>query len=210
MNGWRASKWVMSRQRRKFNACLVAVALLATDTCNAVAQDVPRPSLQFASAEAGYQTTSGLLGRPVLVSRSDVETSGARVRSVEIIDGPSPIQSPAADPAFKAVLLTPRGSTGRPIPTQLASLPDVQEPIAKEPESPAGPSPAAVSSTTAKIVPEPSAHDRVPARPVERLAPTTRSAMPIQKPASRPKTAQPERPSYGTAEIAATRAFTRF
>ncbi len=203
----------MSRQQRKFDAWLVAVAFFATGTGNVVAQDVPRPALQFASAEVGYQTATGLLGKPVVVSRSDVETSGARVRSVEIIDGPSPIQSPAADPAFKAVLLTPRGSTGRPIQTQLANLPDVQEPVAKEPEPPAA-TPAApsysLSSTTTRIVPEPSVHEHVPVRPVERLAPTTRSAAPTQKSASRPKAAQPERPSYGTAEIAATRAFTRF
>jgi hypothetical protein len=205
-----ASKWVMSKEQRKFDAWLLAVALLATDTSNVVAQDVPRPSLQFASAEVGYQTATGLLGKPVVVSRSDVETSGARVRSVEIIDGPSPIQSSAADPAFKAVLLTPRGSTGRPIQTLLANLPDVPEPVAKEPEHPRVQSPS-LASTNARIVPEPSSvHERVPARPIERLAPTTRSAASIQKSAPRPKTTQPDRPSYGTAEIAATRAFTRF
>lgn len=200
----------MSSEKRQFDAWLVAVALLAIEPGYALAQDVPRPSLQFASAEPGNPAVAGLLGKPVLVSRSDVETSGARVRSVEIIDGPSPIQSPAADPAFKAVLLTPRGSTGRPIPTQMANLPtDVPEPVAKAPEPPAMPPPS-LASTKANIVPESPAHERVTARPVERLTPTTRSAVPIQKAAPRPKAAQPERPSYGAAEIAASRAFTRF
>src|ERR1700730_14905673 len=136
----------MSSEKRQFNAWLVAVALLAIEPGHALAQDVPRPSLQFASAEPGNPAVAGLLGKPVLVSRSDVETSGARVRSVEIIDGPSPIQSPAADPAFKAVLLTPRGSTGRPIQMQLANLPDVPEPVAKEPEHPIEPPPSPASA----------------------------------------------------------------
>jgi hypothetical protein len=196
-------------QHKKFDIWLVAVALLATGADTAVAQDVPRPALQFASADVGNQSAAGLLGKPVVVSRSDVESSVARVRSVEIIDGPSRVQSPTADPAFKAVLLTPRGSTGRPIQMQMANLPDIQEPVAKEPEtsSLAPPKPSA-PVTTAKIVPEPSVNQRVSVPPVLRAAPTTRSATPKSNPL--PKAIQPARPSYGPTEIAASRAFTRF
>src|SRR4051812_7713874 len=56
------------------------------------------------------------LGTPVVVSRADVDSPLARVRGLEVVldSAPAVEISTAADPAFKAVLLTPLGSTGRP------------------------------------------------------------------------------------------------
>ena len=55
------------------------------------------------------------LGKPVLVSRADVESPLGRVRSFQLDASSNTGESRVADPAFKAVLLTPRESTGRPV-----------------------------------------------------------------------------------------------
>src|SRR5262249_7552428 len=60
-------------------------------------------------------TSVAALGKPVLVSRADVESPLARVRSLQFDASSSSSESRVADPAFKAVLLTPRESTGRPV-----------------------------------------------------------------------------------------------
>jgi hypothetical protein len=91
----------------------------------------------------------------VLVSRSDVESSSARARSVAIIEGPNQPQTPVADPAFKAVLLTPRGSTGRPVQLDMGKIPKSLEPPAANEPPPSAPvaTPAAAAPASSPIPP---------------------------------------------------------
>jgi hypothetical protein len=200
--------------------------------------------MRLASIETQRQPYSVLLGRPVLVSRSDVQSSSARARSIEVIDGPSSPQTPIADPAFKTVLLTPRGSTGRPVQIDMGNIPQSLEPVpAKEP--PPAPMPAAATpppasppalpaetspAASATPVPPPpiakSSIGRVPppapkavgpglTKPAPEasvtkqasLPPSTHSAPAISPPKS---TVHSEHSNYGAAEIAASRAFTRY
>lgn len=96
------------------------------------------------------------VGRAVILSRSDVESALVRVRRIELNAGDAPDRR-TADPAFKAILLTPRDSTGRPVPIQLASLPTAEEAASAAAES-AGPK---------KSEPETSAPERK--RPAARI-----------------------------------------
>src|SRR6516225_8881163 len=105
----------MSKELRRIGVGFAALTLCASGQVARTQEAIPHAAMQLASIEPQHQISSALLGKPVLVSRSDVESSSARARSVAIIEGPNQPQTPVADPAFKAVLLTPRGSTGRPV-----------------------------------------------------------------------------------------------
>ena len=151
------------------------------------------------------------LGTPVVVTRSDVESPLGRVRSLEFdttTNGPPR----AADPAFKAVLLTPRESTGRPAqpvapdlttvepePTQPKDSMKLQSysPVDVEPEKPVAP-------PTQRGQPRPTTQQpkRVTVR--EATAPPRAPRPAVAAPAPRAA------PRFGAAEIAASRAFTRF
>lgn len=166
-------------------------------------------------------TENAPLGKPVVVSRFDSEASASRVRSVEILpDSVQSVQSaPTADPAFKAVFLTPRGSTGRPVPIQMANFAKPDESASTPQETAKPPEPA---STSTALIPQVKVTPRLPpadpsprpsphaAKKPEASRPEYRSHSPEPKPNARPQVAKTERSNYGAAEIGATRAFTRF
>ena len=206
------------------------------------------------------------LGKPVLVSRADVEFPLGRVRSFQLDASSNTGESRVADPAFKAVLLTPRESTGRPVQPVIP----LYELASGTPSRHAGRCAAdkrqaatAKTEATTPAKPQPAGRPVQPVNPPNELAsgpphvtpadapptkgqaatvkmePTT-PAKPQPKriaskpPASRPtpatpqhaaagganipavarRTAKPAEPKsgggFGRAEIAATRAFTRF
>jgi hypothetical protein len=186
---------------------------------NAGAQDVPRglePLLKVASATP-FGAERGL-GSPVVFSRTDVETPLTRIRSLSADPGArhdlgsagasTEAGAALADPAFKAVLLTPRGSTGRPVQPTYELPPEEEVPVgpATAPRQEASLPPA----TRHEIKPLPQMRHESSPLSVNRPVGNQRSA-----PAARPKsapvaTARREGPRGGPAEIAATRAFTRF
>jgi hypothetical protein len=192
----------------------------AAAVTNAAAQDVSRglePLLKVASAMP-FGAERGL-GSPVVFSRTDVETPLTRIRSLSADPGaPNDLGSAGAntearaalaDPAFKSVLLTPRGSTGRPVQPTYEPPPEVAVPVgpATAPRQEASLPPA----TRHEIKPLPQMrHEPSPLSVNRPNIGNQRSA-----PAARPKpapvaTARREGPKGGPAEIAATRAFTRF
>ena len=157
------------------------------------------------------------LGKPVIVSRADVESPLGRVRSLQLDASAQTGETRVADPAFKAVLLTPQESTGRPVQPIIP----LHELTSGVPHS----TPADAEATKVQAATEKAA----PARPAK--AQPTRTAS--KPPASRPTFAAPKqaiagaanlavakRPTkpvepksaggFGRSEIAATRAFTRF
>jgi hypothetical protein len=186
---------------------------------NAGAQEVPRglePLLKVASATP-FGAERGL-GSPVVFSRTDVETPLTRIRSLSADPGARPdlgsvgasteASAALADPAFKAVLLTPRGSTGRPVQPTYEPPPEEEVPVgpATAPRQEASLPPG----TRPEIKPLPQMRHESSPPSVNRPVGNQRSA-----PATRPKpapvaTARREGPKGGPAEIAATRAFTRF
>jgi hypothetical protein len=191
----------------------------AAAVTNAAAQDVSRglePLLKVASAMP-FGAERGL-GSPVVFSRTDVETPLTRIRSLSADPGaPHDLGSAGAnteagaalaDPAFKAVLLTPRGSTGRPVQPTYEPPPEEEVPVgpATAPRQEASLPPA----TRHEIKPLPQMRHEPSSPSVNRPNGNQRSA-----PAARPKpapvaTARRDGPKGGPAEIAATRAFTRF
>ncbi|VIO79002.1 hypothetical protein CI1B_76310 [Bradyrhizobium ivorense] len=202
--------------------CLIASLVLPATTCSrSHAQDLARAALLLASRYEGTKTALEIapVGKPVLVSRFDTEASVTRVRSVEILkdSGEPPPSTPNADPAFKAVFLTPRGSTGRPVPIQMATLAQPAEEAesadkAHKPTAPAPSSAAIISQekVVTKPTPGPSSSRSASVPKSDGLRPSrTRSAEAKAAP-PRPRVASPERSSYGAAEIGASRAFTRF
>ena len=158
------------------------------------------------------------LGKPVIVSRADVESPLGRVRSLQLDASAQTGETRVADPAFKAVLLTPRESTGRPV-----------QPVIPLDELTSG-TPHATPADTEVTKDQAATEKAAPARPVK----TQPKQIASKPPASRPTVAAPQqtvaggaaspavakRPAkpvepksaggFGRNEIAATRAFTRF
>ena len=161
------------------------------------------------------RVTVATLGKPVLVSRADVESPLGRVRSFQLDASSNTGESRVADPAFKAVLLTPRESTGRPVQPaiplhELASGPPHVTPadapttkgqaatVKTEPAAPAKPQPKQIASKTPASRPTP-----------QHAAAGGANTPPVARRAAKP--AEPKSGGgFGRAEIAATRAFTRF
>ena len=86
------------------------------------AQEAPserRVQITLATTPELIHKASIGVGQPVVVSRADLELPFVRIRSIEE-DVSARLPAGTADPAFKAVLLTPRASTGRPVQPQLA------------------------------------------------------------------------------------------
>lgn len=207
-----------------------AVGVLSMSSVTAPAQDLSGTRVQLASVESSGQSARGLLGKPVLVSRSDVEASFARIRGGITANESLQLVQPLADPAFKAVLLTPRESTGRPVQIDMPAIPEapVAAPSVELPNAaaPATAAPSSPPSTSSAALSAPVAGSNMPttvkdpSRPVspkvQALAnPISRSrpSSPVVKSAlaSRAKVTTPStHANYGAAEIAASRAFTRF
>ncbi len=199
------------------NAVWFAVSFMFMSSTDTRGQDAPNTRVLVANVEPSNRLGRELLGKPVLVSRSDV----ARVRGGAIPDNPVQAAPPVADPAFKAVLLTPRESTGRPVQIGMPALPDepvagpsvaqpntaAKPPVSLPPAASLNPSaPASVESTPGSA---PKAH--VLPNPVSRSRLSPHPAVARSETASRRKAIEPPaRTSYGAAEIAASRAFTRF
>jgi hypothetical protein len=185
---------------------LAAVALIGIPV-GLSAQESPvlerRIQITLASPDTIYRA-SVRVGHPVVVSRADVESPKSRIRSLEAGDAgsESAASTPVADPAFKAVLLTPRASTGRPIQPQgieLASV-DPAEALAPAQPSKADPGPSirkapAASKTKQQPKPKPT-----------RLTKTSKGSSGGTQ--ARPKGGSS--PKFGRTAIEASRAFTRF
>jgi len=96
---------------------------------NVAAQDRNAPSGAVKVASLAMKTSLGefRLGGPVVVSRQDIESPLARVRSPKFNEAPDMARGP--DPEFTAVYLTPREYTGRPglpaVPPAVVELPAV-------------------------------------------------------------------------------------
>jgi hypothetical protein len=158
------------------------------------------PLIKFASRSIQTEQGAFVLGVPVVVSRSDIESPSRRIGAPEP-SGPVENERPS-DPAFKGVLLTPRESTGRP------AQPNVEDGKFELTSAPA--------TDVARPVPASAAHpsdeEGRPSRPKVNAtrppsAPTPPKAqVAVQK---QPAAVAPAR-KFGAAEIAATRAFTRF
>jgi hypothetical protein len=159
------------------------------------------------SAQSGTReafTRFASLGEPILLSRVDVDSPLRRIRSVESPEGaPEPDRLPSADPAFKAVLLAPLTSTGRPL------QPEFEPP--DQSESAAQPPPA--HSTKPSSLPS-LERERGRASPRPSLsAGSPASGSTAHRTSSEPRVSSvarsaPAKP--GPAEIGALRAFTRF
>jgi len=126
-----------------------ALVLLLACAHNAGAQG-PAAPVKVAARSIEAEPTAFTLGRPVILSRADVESPLGRARGLVEVDSLSlSTQSRPADPAFKAVLLTPRESTGRPAQPIVPDL-TITEPAAK----PAAPFPEKPGTMTLASHPE--------------------------------------------------------
>lgn len=193
-----------------------AVVVLSVSAPAIAAETAATPApIKIAARSIEAEPSAFALGRPVVVTRADVESPLARVRSIELDASTSSGDPRPADPAFKAVLLTPRESTGRPAQPLMPEIP-VSEPGAElasvdpddRPDAAPKPrqNPAPSTATRERAVPLPSS--RQPPPKMAAVAPTARVAASPQVPARKPAAAPA--PRFGAAEIAATRAFTRF
>lgn len=205
---------------------LAAVFVLCAAEIAAAQSNAPTP-IRLASRSLDATAAALALGKPVVVTRSDVESPLGRVRSLEF-DTPASGPVRPADPAFKAVLLTPRESTGRPAQPIMPDnniTPDASAVDPAPPGAPAKPDPKqkegmrlqSYSPADAEAAKPPA-----PAKPLAQPRPSTqqpkreRAVVATAPPHVAPRPAAPApapraaAPRYGAAEIAATRAFTRF
>jgi hypothetical protein len=194
-----------------------------------------RIQITLATPDLIHKASIGI-GQPVVVSRADVESPFVRIRSIEE-DVSARLPAGTADPAFKAVLLTPRASTGRPVQPQMANL-GVPEDATIDPLAPSKVKSAPVSGPTesAKATPAPPMKETRPPsqsqqKSVQPPAPTrtANTRLPQKSAAVAPQASAPNRtantrppqksaavapqasaPRYGAAEVQAVRAFTRF
>jgi hypothetical protein len=190
----------MTRNRNTLSLLLGATLGVALAAASASAQEKFRglePLTQMASATP-FGVDRGL-GRPVVLSRSDLESPLNRVRSFDSEPTLAPAAAPPiADPAFKSVLLTPHDSTGRPIQPLYEPPPD--EP-AEQSLPPAGGTLKVLGTQPSKGPGVGTAKGNSPVRnspPQPPKAQVARAA-PAQSP-----------PKFGPAEIGAVRAFSRF
>jgi hypothetical protein len=152
------------------------------------------------------------LGSPVVVSRSDVESPLGRVRSLEF-DTTTNAPPRAADPAFKAVLLTPRESTGRPAQPAVPDITTVEpeQPKPKEGMKLQSHSPTAVEAEKPVAPPKERGQPRPTTQQPKRVTVREAAAAPrVARPAAAAPAPRAAAPRFGAAEIAASRAFTRF
>ena len=111
-------------------------------------------------ASRGLEVEKAISGLPLLISRADVEAPLTRVRQVEFDDSVDSKALPV-DPAFKAVLLTPRESTGQPLQPSLADLTiiDSEEKPEKAPEKQKNNPTTPAATFPLQIAPHPAAKD---------------------------------------------------
>jgi hypothetical protein len=205
-------------QRNAGRIVLAVGSCLLSAPHGALAQELSerRVQITLATPELIHKASIGV-GQPVVVSRADLESPFVRIRSIEE-DVSARLPAGTADPAFKAVLLTPRASTGRPVQPQMANLgvpedAEIDPPPSSKPE-PASASGAQKSATGAppasvkKPPPPASRSQQKSARPPAPAPSRTAIARPAQKSAA--VAPQASAPRYGAAEIQAVRAFARF
>jgi hypothetical protein len=205
--------------RRKAGRMMVAVgSCLLSATHGVAAQEAVserRVQITLATTPELIHKASIGIGQPVVVSRADLESPFVRIRSIEE-DVSARLPAGTADPAFKAVLLTPRASTGRPVQPQLANLGPAEDasvdvPSGNKPESApvSGSRKSATGTSPASVKPSPPPAPRSQQKAVQPPAPS-RAA--IARPAQKSAAAAPQVPAprYGAAEVQAVRAFTRF
>ena len=200
-------------QRNAGRIVLAIGSFLLSAPHGAVAQELLERQVQITlvTSELIHKASIGV-GQPVVVSRADLESPFVRIRSIEE-DVSARLPASTADPAFKAVLLTPRASTGRPVQPQLANL-GVPEDAEIDPPPSSNASGAQKSATgtpptSVKKPPPPASRSQQKSAQPPAPAPSrTAIARPAQRLAA--VAAQASAPRYGAAEIQAVRAFTRF
>jgi hypothetical protein len=198
----------MANTRQSASTMALVVGSCLFVASHAAAQEAGserRIQITLATPELIHKASVGV-GQPVVVSRADVESPFVRIRSIEE-DVSARLPAGTADPAFKAVLLTPRASTGRPVHLGVPEDVDLNPPAPSkaEPAPPKSAKGAAPSSVRESPPPAPRSQQKSAQPP-----PPTRAA--TVRPAQKSAAAAPQAPAprYGAAEIQATRAFTRF
>jgi len=152
------------------------------------------PRVKTASRGLEREADKAISGLPLLISKADVEAPLSRVRQIESDDSLSTPSQPV-DPAFKAVVLTPPESTDRPVQPNPGPVIFDSEKTPHKQEYGSAP----------VLKPKPPA-----VLPDVRSSPATSSAQ-ATSPAPGAKTAASTPPrSFGPADIAGTRALTRF
>ncbi len=194
----------MPGKRREASTLVLAIgSCLLAASHGGSAQEAPserRIQITLATPDLIHKASIGV-GQPVVVSRADVESPFVRIRSIEE-DVSARLPAGTADPAFKAVLLTPRASTGRPVQPQMANLGTPEDggldpPPAKKPET----APVSGSQKSAKGTPPRSLKEspQLAPRPQQRAAQPAAAGRPAQKSAA--VAPQAPAPRYGAAEI---------
>ena len=226
------------RPQPKMRLEALALACFVLPVASAVALDRPaaaEPPANMASRGLTRDDTP-ISGGPVLISRADTESPLTRVRRVEMLDTIELEATAEPDPAFKALVLTPRGSTGRPLQPAPAGLdiidtveaPPKPEKALEKPEkapekrenNPTRPTTVFRLQSTPEPTPKDAPTDKVRPRDEHKgkqlaTIPDVKSvASPPPRPAPGPKTAASAPPapprSFGPADIGAARAMTRF
>jgi hypothetical protein len=167
----------------------LAVVCFVLPVTSAVAFDrntAAEPPATTVSRGLEREVGKAISGLPLLISKADVEAPLTRVRQIESDDSISSAARPV-DPAFKAVVLTPPESMDRPVQPSPGGpvLFDFEKALKNE------------YSTGARAA--------KPKTPVVFPPPSPQSAQGAKTAAS---TTPPR--SFGPADIAATRAMTRF
>ena len=215
-------------QRSASRIVLAVGSCLLSAPHGAVAQELSerRVQITLATPELIHKASIGV-GQPVVVSRADLESPFVRIRSIEE-DVSARLPAGTADPAFKAVLLTPRASTGRPVQPQMANL-GVPEDAEIDPPPSSKPEPAPASGAPKSATGTPPASVKKPPPPASRsqqksaqppAPPPSRTAAPAPAPSRTAIARPPQRaaavapqasaPRHSAAEVQAVRAFTRF
>ena len=173
---------------------LAAACFVLSVTC-AIAFDgntASEPRAKTASRGLERESDRAISGLPLLISKADVEAPLTRVRQIDSDDSLGTPSQPV-DPAFKAVVLTPPESTDRPIQPSPGPV-DSEKTLHKQEYGSAGPA----------LKPKPPA-----VLPDVRSSPATSPAQAFPAQAAKTAASTPPR-SFGPADIAGTRALTRF
>jgi hypothetical protein len=198
--------------RARFKTVTLAFVLLSGTSASALEGNTEADSGDKIALRGLVREDTQVSGSPVLISRADIESPLTRVRRVDLVDFVEG-EGRIADPAFKAVLLTPLGSTGRPVQPTFSGVGIIDKP--DEPQRP----------EKAPEIPEIKSHPqdanlRLPSPPDSTVKEPT-NAVHAKSPAlaAGPKqvtklAASPPSPATTPqrtpAEIGAVRAFTRF
>src|SRR5215470_17926158 len=112
---------MMPHTRAGFKALALVLLALSGVSASALEGNTEANSSGKTALRGLVREDTPVSGSPVLISRADIESPLSRVRRVDVVDFVES-EGRVADPAFKAVLLTPLGSTGRPVQPTLVGI----------------------------------------------------------------------------------------